>query len=215
MGDTRTSVEADLLHIGQRLADTAQNGLTYGNDDFDLQRYTDIQKLTAELLACISSQSPVDLTEILAAEAGYSTPKVDVRAGVFDTEGRILLIQDPRTELWAPPGGWCDAGESTAQAVVKEVREEAGLTVEPRKLVAALDRDTQGHQPPLLFSVLKMYYLCDVIADGGVPDPLETLAIGWFCIDELPPLSTTRILEHQIQMLHAHWLHPELPALFD
>ncbi|GAB2632575.1 hypothetical protein GCM10027088_03680 [Nocardia goodfellowii] len=84
--------------------------------------------------------------------------------------------------------------------MVKEVREEAGLTVEPRKLVAALDRDTQGHPPPLLFSVLKMYYLCDVIVDGGVPDPLETAAVDWFYIDELPPLSTTRILEHQIQM---------------
>ncbi|MEV0766247.1 NUDIX hydrolase N-terminal domain-containing protein [Nocardia sp. NPDC050435] len=215
MGDTRASVEADLLRIGQRLADTAQNGLTYGKDAFDLQRYGDIQKLSAELLACISGQSPTHLTEILAAEAGYSTPKVDVRAGVFDAEGRILLIQDPGSELWAPPGGWCDAGETTAQAVAKEVQEEAGLTVKPRKLVAALDRDTQGHQPPLLFSCLKVYYLCDVIAEGGTPDPLETLAIGWFAIDELPPLSTTRILEHQIQLLHKHWLQPDLPALFD
>ncbi|WP_435593522.1 NUDIX hydrolase N-terminal domain-containing protein [Nocardia sp. bgisy118] len=87
-------MEANILRIGQRLADIAQNGLTYGRDEFDHQRYTETQKLAAELLATVSGRSPQQLAASLAAENGYSTPKVDVRAGVFDDQGRILLIQD-------------------------------------------------------------------------------------------------------------------------
>ncbi len=59
-----------------------------------------------------------------------------------------------------------------------------------------------------------MYFLCDVVDDSGTPDPLETLDIGWFRIDQLPPLSTTRILESQISMMHQHWLHPDQHTVF-
>ena len=55
-----------------------------------------------------------------------------VGAVVHDAAGRILLIRrghEPGRGLWSLPGGRVEAGESLAQAVEREVREETGLDV--------------------------------------------------------------------------------------
>ena len=55
-----------------------------------------------------------------------------VGAVVHDAAGRLLLIRrghDPGRGLWSLPGGRVEAGESLAQAVEREVREETGLDV--------------------------------------------------------------------------------------
>ena len=52
-------------------------------------------------------------------------------AVIHDPAGRLLLIRrghDPHRGLWSLPGGRIEAGESPEQAVVREVREETGLT---------------------------------------------------------------------------------------
>ncbi|MFI5501083.1 hypothetical protein ACIA5E_18650 [Nocardia asteroides] len=41
------------------------------------------------------------------------------------------------------------------------------------------------------------------------------MEVGWFDVDDLPELSTTRVLDTQIQPLHNHWNKPELPTMFD
>jgi G:T/U-mismatch repair DNA glycosylase/ADP-ribose pyrophosphatase YjhB (NUDIX family) len=52
-----------------------------------------------------------------------------VRAIVLDPDDRVLLVRFvlPHTELWAPPGGGIDAGETPEQAIVRELAEECGL----------------------------------------------------------------------------------------
>ena len=61
-----------------------------------------------------------------------------VGAVVHDAAGRLLLIRrghDPSAGLWSVPGGRVEDGESEAQAVVREVAEETGLTVRPDRVV--------------------------------------------------------------------------------
>ncbi|MFD9691194.1 NUDIX hydrolase [Kitasatospora sp. NPDC059088] len=53
-----------------------------------------------------------------------------VTAVVRDTDGRLLLIHKTDNNLWALPGGGHDIGESVADTVVREVREETGIDVE-------------------------------------------------------------------------------------
>ncbi|MFE9426207.1 NUDIX hydrolase [Kitasatospora sp. NPDC006697] len=53
-----------------------------------------------------------------------------VTAVIQDDAGRILLIHRTDNDLWAVPGGGHDIGESIAQTVVREVREETGIEVE-------------------------------------------------------------------------------------
>jgi 8-oxo-dGTP pyrophosphatase MutT (NUDIX family) len=54
---------------------------------------------------------------------------------VVDDQGRILLHRRADTGFWALPGGAMDLGESIAQTIVREVKEETGLDIEPVRLV--------------------------------------------------------------------------------
>jgi len=56
--------------------------------------------------------------------------RVAVSAFVLDEAGRLLMIRRTDNDRYAIPGGGQEFGESVAQAVVREVEEETGLTVE-------------------------------------------------------------------------------------
>ena len=66
---------------------------------------------------------------------------------ITDDTGRLLLIQrghEPEEGRWSLPGGRVRPGESDPQALVREVREETGLRVEPGRLVGAVERPAPG-----------------------------------------------------------------------
>lgn len=58
-----------------------------------------------------------------------------VVAVIEDDQGRILLIHKTDNDLWALPGGGHDIGESIAETVVREVKEETGYDVEVAGIV--------------------------------------------------------------------------------
>lgn len=61
--------------------------------------------------------------------------KVAVSAVVQDNQGRILLIRRSDNGKYSIPGGGLEAGETVAQAVVREVLEETGIEVDVTDLV--------------------------------------------------------------------------------
>jgi ADP-ribose pyrophosphatase YjhB (NUDIX family) len=69
-------------------------------------------------------------------------PLVGVGAVVVD-EGRVLLVRrgtEPLKGQWSLPGGMLELGESLTDGVIREVKEETGLVVEPLELIELLDR---------------------------------------------------------------------------
>lgn len=191
----------------------AQNGLHYAGNEFDRRRYAQAQGLGLRLMELVSTASWGELERLVAIEHGHATPKVDVRGAVFH-DGKVLLVQERSDQLWSLPGGWCDVLESPREAVAREVREETGVTVEVLELAAVLDRERQGHFPPFPFHVYKLFFVCGLV-EVGIPDELETLDIGWFSPDELPPLSAGRVTEAQLHLMADRHLHPGQPAIFD
>ena len=66
---------------------------------------------------------------------------------ITDDAGRLLLIQrghEPEEGRWSLPGGRVKPGESDRDALVREVREETGLHVEPGRLIGAVERPAPG-----------------------------------------------------------------------
>jgi ADP-ribose pyrophosphatase YjhB (NUDIX family) len=209
------STADEVRRIGVKLAALAQDGLTFGDDDYDLDRYRQVGRLAAELLAALSDRSAAELAIELGRDSGYATPKVDVRGVIFDEQERVLLMREKIDGRWSLPGGWADPGDSPAEAVTREILEESGYHSSVLKLIACWDRDLQGHLPKLPVHVYKLFFLCR--RDGAVQPPaaLETLDVGWFGLDELPPLSLGRVSRREIERALAHHRDPSLPSEFD
>jgi 8-oxo-dGTP diphosphatase len=87
---------------------------------------------------------------------------------VIVQEGRVLLVQRGREPLkgrWSIPGGLIEIGEMLHEALVREVREETGLEVEPIELVELLDRiHREGERVRYHYVIAD--YLCRVV--GGM-----------------------------------------------
>ena len=196
----------------QRMLAIAQSGLTYAENEYEIERYQSLQSLGHEVLAAHTDEAIERVADFFAEERGYATPKVDVRGAVFKDE-RILLVQERRDMCWTMPGGWADVGETPAEMVTREVHEEAGLEVRPLKVIAVHDRNR--HVPePSPFCIYKIFFLCELL--GGEPrGSVETADARFFSEHDLPPLSNGRTSEDQIRAAYAHLRDPLRPADFD
>ena len=201
------------LQWARRVQAVAQSGLTYARDEYDRERYTELQTIAAEMMAVGGSGDVVAIQQLFAAQHGYATPKVGVRAVVIDDAQRLLLVRDMSDGCWAPPGGWADVGDTPAQVAVREVREESGYEVRVKRLIAVLDRDVQGHAP-IPWHVYNIYFLCEVV--GGVATTNhETRDVGWFARDAMPELSRDRMQPHLVALFYAYHADETLPVAFD
>jgi ADP-ribose pyrophosphatase YjhB (NUDIX family) len=208
----KTMPEISLLNWGRRLAALAQTGTNYAESPFDLQRYEEVRKIAAELMAAVSVHTPDQLLELFRADRGYGTPKVDVRGMVFRGD-ELLLVREKDDGGWTPPGGWVDVGETPTEAVEKEVREESGYLAKAGKLIGVYERDRRGHTP-LAFAVIKLFIQCELTGGAAMPSN-ETTEVGFFHRDALPPLSLARVVPYEIERAYAHRESPSLPTELD
>lgn len=178
------------------LQSLAQAGLTYGRDDFDLDRYTRIRELSAEMLAHMADLPVETVTGLFCNETGYQTPKLDTRAALF-RDGEILLVRE-RDGRWALPGGWCDVDRSVGENTVKEAKEEAGLDVIPRRIIA-LHNQAKRNVPVCPYGVCKVFVQCDAVGGQFVPN-IETTEARYFPPDQLPPLAEEKNNAEQIAL---------------
>lgn len=202
-----TASESDLIRWAEHIAAAARTGLGFSESLYERERYEEILKVAAEMRVSTARHgegfdggdtSKDDLYEIWSSRvgegiAGYVTPKVSVGAVVVNDSKQILLIQRGDSGVWLYPTGWADVGYSPAEVVVKEVREETGIEAECKSVLAVLDGMRAGFTAIPMYSVV---FLCDAV--GGIlrPHPLETRAVGWFSLDDLPqplPAITKRI----------------------
>ncbi len=108
-----------------------------------------------------------------------SSPLVGVGAVVVD-RGRVLLIRrgtEPLKGQWSLPGGMLEVGESLEAGVVREVREETGLTVEVVELVELLDR-IHREQDRVRYHYVIADYLCRVTG-GALQAASDADAARW------------------------------------
>lgn len=202
----------DWLSWAQRLQAIAQTGLTFSHDVYDIERYEELRALAAEMMAAHSGADAAMIRDLFAREAGYATPKVDVRGVVF-RDDMILLVKERADGMWTLPGGWADVGDSPSAAVEREIAEESGYQARAVKLLALFDRNKHGH-PPRPDHVYKLFFLCELL--GGAPAAtMETDEVGFFGEHELPAPSTDRIMPGQIARMFEHHRHPEWSTDFD
>jgi ADP-ribose pyrophosphatase YjhB (NUDIX family) len=107
------------------------------------------------------------------------TPLVGVGA-VVAAEGRVLLVRrgnEPSKGHWTLPGGLLEVGEPLSAGVVREVREETGLIVEPIELIELLDRIYRDGERVRYHYVIADY-LCRVVG-GDLQAASDADVVRW------------------------------------
>jgi ADP-ribose pyrophosphatase YjhB (NUDIX family) len=194
----------------QTLTTVSQRGLAYSKNPFDRENYELLRSLCAQMIAHSSPTKVVAVHELLSAQTGYPTPKVDVRAAVFRGH-ELLLVKETQDGKWALPGGWADLGVSPAEMAVKEVREESGLEVRATQLLAVF-----GKKPPVqnVFSVYKLIFRCE-FEGGTARTSHETSDVAFFDKDQLPELSLHRTHPRHLSVIFERFENPTLPTYFE
>jgi ADP-ribose pyrophosphatase YjhB (NUDIX family) len=201
------------LEWARRLQSAAQAGLAFTCNPYDAERYREVRRVAAEIAAARSGGDADTIERFFSAERGYPTPKIDVR-GALIVDNTILLVKERDDGGWTMPGGWADVGESAADAVVRETREEAGMEVRAVKLIALYDRERHGHPPHPEYSY-KAFFACEPLGSSDPRPGPEATGAAFFDRGALPALSLARVTPEEIALAFAHHADPKLPTEFD
>ena len=125
---------------------------------------------------------------------GRDSPlKVGCSAVIFDaTRQKVLLTRRSDNALWCLPGGGMEAGESSAEACIREVWEETGLQVQVERLIGLY---STPHRITMYadgnhFQFVSLCFEATVISgELGLSD--ETTAVDYFSLAELQQLAMT------------------------
>ncbi|WP_348919983.1 NUDIX hydrolase N-terminal domain-containing protein [Enterococcus rotai] len=197
-------MERELSILLAKLQGIAQTGKKYGKDIFDQERYEELSQVTKQLMSTLyPSLSDQALTILVDQDEGYATPKVDIRAVVFNQAGKLLLVKEKSDNCWSLPGGWADIGYSPKEIAEKETMEEAGITVKAERLIAVLDMSKHNF-PPALTYVYKFFIRCEA-ENEMLKTGIETNDVGFFSLQEiyLLPLSKERNIIDNFEMIFA------------
>lgn len=117
------------LLLAKQVQALAENGLHYSENDYDLDRYTNLEKVAIHMISLITGMS----------------------------NETIQMLNERADLLWSLPGGWCDVGYTPSEIAEKEAREEAGIDVKAGRLLAVFDKKCHDH-PEDLFYAYKIFW---------------------------------------------------------
>ena len=201
-----------MLQLVKQVQALAENGLHFSENDFDLDRYQILEEISLRMLSLVTGL-PAETIEMATPERnGYRTPKVDVRAVIFNDKDEVLMVKERVDSRWSLPGGWCDVGYTPTETAEKEAEEEAGIKVKVNRLLAVFDKKCHDH-PEDLFYAYKIFLECKA-ENYEISTGMETLDVGFFKQDELPELSTPRNTAGQIhEMFDFHFNKIHWPVI--
>jgi mutator protein MutT len=117
-------------------------------------------------------------------------PLVGVGAVIVQND-QVLLIRRGTAPLlgeWSLPGGVLECGETLREAVVREAREETGLTVEPGEMLGVYERVIRSDDGRVRYHFVLIDYLCRPIS-GNPQAGTDAADVRWFTPEQLPALN--------------------------
>ena len=110
-------------------------------------------------------------------------------SAVIRTPAGVLLHRRSDNRLWGLPGGGVEVGESVTAALVREVREETGLDVEPVRLIGVYSAPELGqivtYPDGNAIHYVSSSFEC-LVRGGTLALSEESLVFGWFDPEHLP-----------------------------
>jgi len=183
-------MKQDLYEIADQLRGVASLGMRYCENGYDRERYEQILKTSARLLAVIENQPMEEIYAQYTSNLAHISPILCVEAVVF-REGKILLTQRRDDQTWVVPGGLVEVGESLASGAERELWEEAGLHGKVVRLLGVYDSRLWPTRTRMQLCMAQ--FLVEADGKPGLHNveekvsPLaETLDLGFFAEDQMP-----------------------------
>jgi ADP-ribose pyrophosphatase YjhB (NUDIX family) len=109
---------------------------------------------------------------------------------VTDNDGRIVLHRRSDNALWALPGGGIEIGESVAEGIKREVREETGLNVTIDYVIAVYSDPDHvfAYDDGEVRQEFSVCVACSAIGPGTLKISDESTELGFFTPDEITKL---------------------------
>lgn len=140
-------------------------------------------------------------------------PLVGVGGVVIDQD-RVLLVRrahEPQRGEWSLPGGALEVGETLAQGVEREVREETGLAVQALAVVEVLDRivrdsaeagyEAASHEPGRVrYHYVLIDFLCHG-AGGSLANASDADDVCWATLEDLRARQTDRVARFTMDVI--------------
>ncbi len=129
-----------------------------------------------------------------------SVARVGVGAVVLDG-GRVLLVRRGKAPLagkWSLPGGLVELGETTREAVRREIAEECGLAIEVAEVAGVLDRVVRDGEGRIRYHWVLVDYLAFPVS-GTLAAASDAEEAQWVEVDAVERLDTTEGLMDMIQ----------------
>jgi ADP-ribose pyrophosphatase YjhB (NUDIX family) len=134
--------------------------------------------------------------------------------GVVIHRNRVLLIRRAREPLkgeWSIPGGLVELGEDLAAGVRRELKEETGLDVEPREVIAAFDRIfREGRRVKYHYVIVD--YVCR-LKGGRLRPASDVVDARWVRREDLPQYKLTEKATEVVLKAFEFFQRPKLSKL--
>jgi 8-oxo-dGTP pyrophosphatase MutT (NUDIX family) len=111
-----------------------------------------------------------------------------VTAVVFDDVGRVLLGERADNGRWALIAGVMEPDEQPAETIVREVYEETAVHVVPERVTSVLTQPTVTYPNGDQCEYVDITFRCRAVGGEARVNDDESLAVGWFSLDDLPPI---------------------------
>lgn len=177
----------------------AKIGLTYSKDPYAITNYNEINELSKRFLEDFQNVK-IERNNYFQKDI-YPTPNISVRTVILNEDRtKVMMVREASLGTYSLPGGWADLYDSPSKAAKNECSQEAGADVDIIRLVGILDRT------PFKASSSTPEYV--IVFEGKVIGELheheyETDDVGWFDIDNLPPISRKSSAEELLRMIIA------------
>lgn len=172
----------DVYSLLDEIQAIARTGLHFTDNSYDRERYERLLALAALNYGTLMDLPEGEIDTRFGAEFGYITPKVGADAAIFNEKGEILLMERADGSGWCLPCGWVETNERPVDTVIREVREETGLTVAAKQLVGVFTRKASAKNGP--HTMVAVVHLCEII-EGELTLSHEGLALAYWPIEKM------------------------------
>jgi mutator protein MutT len=126
---------------------------------------------------------------------------IGIGAIIKNEEGKFFLAKrrkDVRNEpgKWEFPGGGLEFGEGFEESIIREVKEEHDITIDPFKRIAIHNSSFENEH------WVSLSYLARIVdGEPKIMEPNKCEEVGWFSVDEIKNLDLTTPTAQDLEIL--------------